>query len=1396
MRIIRTLVVALVATAGIRLYAQDDPTRVLILVNDATPPETGTGSAGASVFVGQYYAAQRHIPTSNIVHINMPLPSPAAYDAENVPYTAYDQQIRQPLAQFLQANNLVNNIDFIVPTYGIPLKVINPGMPPGFVGLPDTIAIDSLLASINSPSLRDQLPNGYFAAGEQVQPKFRNFVNPWGYRMYLVTRLDGPSAMIAKGLVDKAITAEQTLGRADGTAYFDFRHLCLSVTAASDDYCVADVTVLGSSRASQANGFTTVLNDQGLTAARIAIAPNALWSWGWYNNYAIDGTYSFVNGAVGAQLSSGSADNIRSNTAGNWVANFLTNGITATWGSVAEPGVAGFTKGDSVLRRLWAGFNFAESVYMATDRLNYRMVFIGDPLYSPLLFRNSTEAPIAIPFGGQFPNPVSVTLSTLSPGAQIYYTLDGSSPTTSSTPYTAPITVSVNGTLKAFAVRANATPSPVLSVPFDIVSSYTVGPLTPSPAPGTYSNAVDVSLTTSTPGVTIYYTLDGSTPSPSTSVYSGPIHLTASGWVRALAVKPNFTSAFVEGYYAVQPGPVPPSISPNGGTFGACTDVTLSTTVTGASIYYTLDGSVPTQASTLYATPIHLTQNSVVSAKVFTATQSSSVAQATFNVTCNTAPVAASTVATPGGGTFTGYVDVTLSTATAGATIYYTLDASTPTTSSPVYSSPIHLTASSWVRSIAAKTGYQTSASVDYYFTIVPGTAVTPAAPVLSPNGGAYTTCPDVFLSTATTGAFIYYTLDGTIPTQNSTLYNQPIHLTQTAVVTARAFAGANWSAATSATFNVSCSVVASVAPLQVAPAGGTFAGSVDVTLTTTTTGASIYYTLDGSGPTTNSTLYTAPIHLTSSAWIRAIGTKSGSTQSPTAEFYYLITAATQPPPAPVFSPSGGTYSTCPDVTLSVAPSGAAIYYTTDGTTPTQSSTLYTQAIHLTQSATISARAYANTLAGSVSQAVFTVNCGAGGPVAPLSVSPAGGTFTGSVDVTLATATPGAAIFYSLDGSTPGPLTSTYTGPIHLTSSGWVRAIANKAGYTPSPGAEFFFTVLAGPVAPAPPVLSPNGGTFSVCPDVTLTAPTSGAAIYYTLDGTAPTQASALYAQPIHLTQSTVITARALASALWSTAAQASFTVNCTSSLPLTAPTVSPAGGTFTGSVDVALTAIPGAQIYYTLDGSTPGTNTTLYAAPIHLTSSGWIRSVAVLNGVRSPGAEFYYVIQPGPQPPATPVITPGGGTFSTCPAVSITDATPGAVLYYTLDGTAPTMSSAAYSAPFTLSTSALVRAKAFLSTTSSSAEAQAQFTVNCLQQPPAAPTVTPSGGTFTGSVDVTITATAGAVIYYTIDGSAPTLNARVYTGPIHLINSLWIRTAAYLGGQWSPTTERLFLIN
>src|SRR5207253_3074770 len=136
-------------------------------------------------------------------------------------------------------------------------------------------------------------------------------------------------------------------------------------------------------------------------------------------------------------------------------------------------------------------------------------------------------------------------------------------------------------------------------------------------------------------------------------------------------------------------------------------------------------------------------------------------------------------------------------------------------------------------------------------------------------------------------------------------------------------------------------------------PPGGTYGTPVSVTLSDAQS-ATIYYTTDGSTPTTASTQYTAPITVTQNTTIRAMAAASGMANSSVASATYTIQVA-----PPTFSPPGGAYTTPQSVTLSDAQS-ATIYYTTDGSTPTTASTPYTAATTATQNTTTSAVAAAS----------------------------------------------------------------------------------------------------------------------------------------------------------------------------------------------------------------------------------------------------------------------------------------------------------------------------------------------------------------------------------------------------------------------------------------------------
>ena len=172
---------------------------------------------------------------------------------------------------------------------------------------------------------------------------------------------------------------------------------------------------------------------------------------------------------------------------------------------------------------------------------------------------------------------------------------------------------------------------------------------------------------------------------------------------------------------------------------------------------------------------------------------------------------------------------------------------------------------------------------------------------------------------------------------------------------------------------SVNSSVPTTVPPV-ISPNGGNFVGSQSVTLTTTTPGATIRYTTDGSTPSsTVGTIYTGVITLNSTTTLKAIAYAAGLADSSvsTATFTLTLPAAA----SPSFTPAAGNYAVTQNVTISSTTVGASIRYTTDGSTPTSTGgTIYTAPVSVAVSQTLKAIAYeAGMLDSPVATASYTI---------------------------------------------------------------------------------------------------------------------------------------------------------------------------------------------------------------------------------------------------------------------------------------------------------------------------------------------------------------------------------------------------------------------------------------
>lgn len=202
--------------------------------------------------------------------------------------------------------------------------------------------------------------------------------------------------------------------------------------------------------------------------------------------------------------------------------------------------------------------------------------------------------------------------------------------TTSSTLYTTPFSIYGTTYFKLIAVADGYG----ASAPTEMTVKFQVSKPTVSIEQGNYKQALSIQLSCGTKGAVIYYTTDGSSPTTGSKKYTGtPIVFDSNGTytINAIAVKSGWVSSeeLVKTYNinlseVSRPTntPVPtaqpdmrntvktPTANMNSGTYHGAVVVNLNCDTSGATIYYTTDGSVPTINSNEYlGLPILFNQN-------------------------------------------------------------------------------------------------------------------------------------------------------------------------------------------------------------------------------------------------------------------------------------------------------------------------------------------------------------------------------------------------------------------------------------------------------------------------------------------------------------------------------------------------------------------------------------------------------------------------------------------------------------------------------------------------------------------------------------------------------------------------------------------------------------------
>ncbi len=335
-----------------RTYRNHDD--VLVVVNDNSP---------ISVEIAGYFVRARHIPKNHIVHI-------AAPAEETISFQAFSDSIRVPIEEFLTSTGVLDEINYVVTTKGVPLRISGSFFSRASVDSELTLIlgpyadrIDSRDGAVLSPIVHSDFPFSRKTHG-----------------VFLVTRLTGYTYTDVVRLIDNAALALDRGPKADRMGRFVFD---VDPTKDGSALRTGNLWLRRAAATTSAAGYDTLLDEMDrFVNDESGVLGYASWGSNDANdtNHAIPG-FGWMPGALAETFVSTSARSFTTPPVygQSLIADLIAEGVTGAKGYVFEPLLSAIAHPDILFDRYLRGFNLADSYYMSSSFMSWMDVVVGDP---------------------------------------------------------------------------------------------------------------------------------------------------------------------------------------------------------------------------------------------------------------------------------------------------------------------------------------------------------------------------------------------------------------------------------------------------------------------------------------------------------------------------------------------------------------------------------------------------------------------------------------------------------------------------------------------------------------------------------------------------------------------------------------------------------------------------------------------------------------------------------------------------------------------------------------------------------------------------------------------------------------------------------------------------------